>query len=105
MTLLAPPSIRALVLPVLALAISGAALGQDPAPSTPTPAPGAPKQAEARYEYAMLETSQGNILLQLDRARAPISVRNFMKYVEDGGYDGTIFHRVINGFMIQGGGF
>lgn len=60
---------------------------------------------EARLEYVMLETTKGNILLELDRARAPISVRNFMGYVKDGTYNGTIFHRVMSGFMIQGGGF
>lgn len=60
---------------------------------------------EVRFEYVMLETTKGNILLELDRARAPISVRNFMGYVKDGAYNGTIFHRVMSGFMIQGGGF
>lgn len=60
---------------------------------------------EARLEYVMLETTKGNILLELDRARAPISVRNFIGYVKDGTYNGTIFHRVMSGFMIQGGGF
>ena len=60
---------------------------------------------EARYEFVMLETTKGNILLELDRARAPITVRNFLSYVKDGTYNGTIFHRVISGFMIQGGGF
>ncbi len=52
-----------------------------------------------------LETSEGNIVLELDLARAPLSVVNFMKYVQSGFYDGTIFHRVIKDFMIQGGGF
>ena len=52
-----------------------------------------------------LTTSQGPIVLELDEAKAPISVANFMKYVDAGHYDGTIFHRVIDGFMIQGGGF
>ena len=52
-----------------------------------------------------LETSEGNIVLELDITRAPLSVLNFMKYVESGFYDGTIFHRVIKNFMIQGGGF
>ena len=60
---------------------------------------------EVRYEYVMLETTKGNILLELDRARAPITVRNFIDYVKDGSYNGTIFHRVMSGFMIQGGGF
>lgn len=53
----------------------------------------------------MFETSQGNIQLQLDTDKAPATVTNFLKYVEKGHYDGVIFHRVIPGFMIQGGGF
>ncbi|MBL8514980.1 MAG: peptidyl-prolyl cis-trans isomerase [Betaproteobacteria bacterium] len=52
-----------------------------------------------------LTTSMGAITLELDNAKAPISSQNFVKYVEAGHYDGTIFHRVIDGFMIQGGGF
>jgi len=52
-----------------------------------------------------LETSEGNIILELDITRAPHSVLNFMNYVRNGNYDGTIFHRVIKNFMIQGGGF
>lgn len=52
-----------------------------------------------------LETSEGDIVLELDITRAPLSVLNFMKYVQSGFYDGTIFHRVIKNFMIQGGGF
>jgi peptidyl-prolyl cis-trans isomerase A (cyclophilin A) len=48
-----------------------------------------------------LETSLGNITLELDETLAPITVANFCKYVEDGFYNGTIFHRVIPGFMIQ----
>lgn len=52
-----------------------------------------------------MRTSMGTIVLELDRAKAPITVDNFLKYVAAKHYDGTIFHRVINGFMIQGGGF
>ena len=52
-----------------------------------------------------IETSEGNIVLELDITRAPLSVINFMKHTESGYYDGTIFHRVIKTFMIQGGGF
>lgn len=51
-----------------------------------------------------LQTSMGRIVLELDDARAPGTVANFLQYVREGHYDGTIFHRVINGFMIQGGG-
>jgi peptidyl-prolyl cis-trans isomerase A (cyclophilin A) len=51
------------------------------------------------------ETSMGNIVLELNAQAAPVTVKNFLGYVEDGFYDGTIFHRVIPGFMIQGGGF
>ena len=50
-----------------------------------------------------LETSMGNIVLELDREHAPATVDNFLTYVKDGFYDGTIFHRVIGNFMIQGG--
>ena len=52
----------------------------------------------------LMETSMGNITIELFKEKAPISVRNFLSYVADGYYDGLIFHRVINGFMIQGGG-
>lgn len=52
-----------------------------------------------------LTTSLGEIVLELDEAKAPKTVANFVQYVNDGHYDGTVFHRVINGFMIQGGGF
>ena len=53
----------------------------------------------------VLDTSMGPITIQLDKAKAPITVDNFLKYVDAGHYDGVIFHRVIPGFMIQGGGF
>jgi peptidyl-prolyl cis-trans isomerase B (cyclophilin B) len=52
-----------------------------------------------------LTTNHGDILIELDAAKAPLSVANFLSYVRSGHYDGTIFHRVIKGFMIQGGGF
>lgn len=53
----------------------------------------------------ILHTTLGEIHLELDADKAPKSVENFLNYVKSGHYDGTIFHRVINGFMIQGGGF
>jgi peptidyl-prolyl cis-trans isomerase B (cyclophilin B) len=52
-----------------------------------------------------IETSKGTIRVELDEAKAPVSSKNFLDYVDAGHYDGTIFHRVIPGFMIQGGGF
>ncbi|HHJ14300.1 MAG TPA: peptidyl-prolyl cis-trans isomerase [Gammaproteobacteria bacterium] len=52
-----------------------------------------------------MQTSKGEIVLELDRGRAPVTVDNFVEYARAGFYDGTLFHRVIRGFMIQGGGF
>ena len=52
-----------------------------------------------------LTTNHGVIVLQLDAEKAPLTTENFVQYVKDGHYDGTVFHRVIKGFMIQGGGF
>ena len=54
---------------------------------------------------AVIETSQGTIEVELDSKSAPETVDNFIKYAKSGYYDGTIFHRVMKGFMIQGGGF
>ena len=54
---------------------------------------------------AVIDTDMGAITIRLETARAPITVKNFIDYAESGHYDGTIFHRVIDGFMIQGGGF
>ncbi|MCB1859852.1 MAG: peptidyl-prolyl cis-trans isomerase [Gammaproteobacteria bacterium] len=52
-----------------------------------------------------LKTNHGDIVLELDTEKAPITSENFLRYVRDGHYDGTLFHRVIGNFMIQGGGF
>ena len=52
-----------------------------------------------------IETSMGTITAELDDVKAPVTVKNFISYVTSGHYNGTIFHRVIDGFMIQGGGF
>lgn len=61
--------------------------------------------AEGRSDMVILETNLGNITIELDRDKAPATVENFENYVKSGFYDGTIFHRVIPNFMIQGGGF
>jgi len=59
----------------------------------------------AENPHVLLNTSMGEIEIELEAEKAPVSVKNFLEYVESGYYDGTVFHRVIPGFMIQGGGF
>ena len=61
--------------------------------------------AMAANPQVEMKTNQGTIVLELDAAKAPVTVANFVQYVKEGFYNGTIFHRVIDGFMIQGGGF
>ena len=61
--------------------------------------------AAAANPQVEMKTSMGTIVLELDAEKAPRTVENFLQYVKDRHYDGTIFHRVIPGFMIQGGGF
>lgn len=61
--------------------------------------------SETKPVTVVMETSKGTIELELDAAKAPGTVANFVKYVQKGHYDGVIFHRVIPDFMIQGGGF
>jgi cyclophilin family peptidyl-prolyl cis-trans isomerase len=71
---------------------------QAPAPAqTLQPAPGNP--------VVVIDTSMGSITIELFQAQAPASVDNFLKYVQDGFYPGTIFHRVVSGYVIQGGGY
>jgi peptidyl-prolyl cis-trans isomerase A (cyclophilin A) len=81
---------------LVALLILAQAASPAPAEPSPSPSPSGP--------LVTLETSLGRIRIELDKQHAPISVDNFLKYVRSGHYDGTIFHRVIPGFMIQGGG-
>lgn len=57
------------------------------------------------FPSVKLETSMGDIVVELNRMRAPITVNNFLRYVLEGEYDGTIFHRVMPGFVVQGGGY
>jgi cyclophilin family peptidyl-prolyl cis-trans isomerase len=63
------------------------------------------KQMAKGPQKVKLETSMGEIVIELNEETAPVTVKNFLRYVEEGFFDGTIFHRVIPGFMIQGGGF
>ena len=61
--------------------------------------------ADNLFPTVRLETSRGDIVVELNRMRAPAAVNNFLRYVLDGSYDGTIFHRVIPEFVVQGGGY
>ena len=86
-----------------ALALTSVALAAIFSVVTPAAAQEAANAASA--PKVKLSTSLGDIVVQLDAAKAPKTVENFLQYVKDKHYDGTIFHRVIDGFMIQGGGF
>jgi cyclophilin family peptidyl-prolyl cis-trans isomerase len=84
------------VLATALLVLAQVAPAGSPAATTPPPAPAGP--------IVVIETSQGEIRVALNPAKAPLTVENFLGYVKSGFYAGTIFHRVIPGFMIQGGG-
>jgi peptidyl-prolyl cis-trans isomerase A (cyclophilin A) len=85
--------------------VEGQPAGKDqPKPAAPTTTK-QDQPAKEQLVYVVLQTSMGDITLELNQAKAPISVENFLKYVDDKHYDGTVFHRVINGFMLQTGGF
>ena len=75
-----------------------------PAPQATEPA-AAPEPAKAAGPRVSIKTTMGEIVLELDKEKAPKTVDNFLKYVKAGFYKGTIFHRVIDGFMIQAGGY
>ena len=87
--------IRKLVelLVIFAIAAAAFAAGSDP------------NQKNLEVKKVKLETSIGDIVIELNEKAAPVTVKNFIRYAEEGFYDGTIFHRVIPNFMIQGGGF
>ncbi len=61
--------------------------------------------AQGEKPVVVLTTTLGEIEIELDEAKAPVTTKNFLRYVDEGFYDGLIFHRVISGFMVQGGGF
>lgn len=88
------------------LALSLTACGGGGSSGTTTPTPPTPGSVTLTVTHKVrLTTSQGVIELGLDRNHAPVTVDNFLKYVNDGFYSGTLFHRVIKDFVIQGGGF
>jgi peptidyl-prolyl cis-trans isomerase A (cyclophilin A) len=70
-----------------------------------TPAPAAPPQPAPGNPVVVIETSAGTITAELFKDRAPVSVENFLQYVREGHYSGTIWHRVVAGYVIQGGGY
>lgn len=113
MTCVVPPgsscsSYGALVLCASLLASGSCFAAQDTQPADPPtskPAQTRPDDDTAPLVYVLMKTSLGEIVLELNREKAPISVKNFLSYTDKKFYDGTIFHRVISTFMIQGGGF
>src|SRR5262245_48106186 len=85
---------------MLTLMFALLAVFQTPAAQTPAtlePAPGNP--------VAVISTSMGDITVELFKDKAPVSVENFLQYASEGFYSGTIFHRVVKGFVVQGGGY
>jgi peptidyl-prolyl cis-trans isomerase A (cyclophilin A)/peptidyl-prolyl cis-trans isomerase B (cyclophilin B) len=103
----------ALLLPVFAFAQTGTAPAKPAAKQPAKAAPAKPKPADKTAPAAekvtgskvLLKTNMGDIVIELYPDKAPKSVENFLAYVNSGFYDGTIFHRVIDNFMVQGGGF
>jgi len=79
------------------------AVAVEPAPAAAEAVPETTKEKET--DMVIIKTSLGDIQVKLETEKAPLTVANFLAYVDDGHYNGTIFHRVINNFMIQGGGF
>ncbi|MEW6759797.1 MAG: peptidylprolyl isomerase [Pseudomonadota bacterium] len=96
--------IKGLTLGAGALLLSGSALAQQTEPQAEPAAEAAPAAPVIKGPQVSMKTTMGEIVIQLDEERAPKTVANFMQYVKQGFYKGTIFHRVIDGFMIQAGG-
>jgi len=90
------PMLRAVLASAL-LALPAAAMAQQPTKPT------APPPSSVEHPRVNMHTSQGDFTLELFPEKAPKSVANFLQYVRDGFYDGTVFHRVVNGYMVQGG--
>lgn len=113
MTCVVPPGSScspygALVLCASLLASGSCFAAQDTKPAEPPttkPAQTKPDDDTAPLVYVLMKTSLGEMVLELNREKAPITVKNFLSYTDKEFYDGTIFHRVMSTFMIQGGGF
>ena len=113
MTCVVPPGSScspygALVLGASLLAGGSCFAAQDTKPAEPPttkPAQTRPDDDTAPLVYVLMKTSLGEMVLELNREKAPITVKNFLSYTDKEFYDGTIFHRVMSTFMIQGGGF
>jgi len=92
-------------MPLVALLLALAQAAQ-PAPAQPTPTPKPPPSGPfVELELTQGRATLGTIVIALNKEKAPISVDNFLQYVRAGHYDGTVFHRVLPDFMIQGGGY
>ncbi len=96
---------KACILVSLIVATSGIANAQEGQAGGPAEAPKTELSGNPLHPRVRMETTLGDILLELDAERAPITVENFLRYAETGFFDGTVFHRVMAGFMIQGGQF
>ncbi|MEY4820415.1 MAG: hypothetical protein RLY72_67, partial [Planctomycetota bacterium] len=81
------------------------ASAQDTTTTPPVAAPTTAAVPAVAAEFAVFHTNKGDIVIEFNRAKAPISVENFVGYIKDGFFDNTLFHRVVAGFVIQGGGF
>jgi peptidyl-prolyl cis-trans isomerase A (cyclophilin A) len=91
---------------ILALGLTSAAYAQNtPQPTGSAPALAPTAKATTKAPRVEFVTNMGSFVVELDPVKAPVTVKNFLSYVNKGYYTGTIFHRVIKNFMIQGGGF
>jgi peptidyl-prolyl cis-trans isomerase A (cyclophilin A)/peptidyl-prolyl cis-trans isomerase B (cyclophilin B) len=97
-------TIRTRIMPALCLLLAGflQAAGSVAAPAAAPPAPATPSGTPVQVQVV---TSLGNFTIEVNPERAPLTVANFLKYVDQGQYTNTIFHRVVGNFVIQGGGF
>ncbi len=98
------PLVSSLIV-MLSLTFSPWLGAQEPAATAEAESETKAEKPLAPYPRVKLQTNHGDIVLRLDREKAPKTVANFLDYVNGGFYDQTLFHRVIKGFMIQGGGF